>query len=172
MNGSSKKAQWGLLALRLAAGIVFVYHGWLKLGNMETTVMFFNSLGLPVAGFFAWLVALVEFVGGIALILGVFTSMVAVILAINMIVALLLAHTKMPYQSAELPIMLLASMLALKALGAGKWALMQKDAGCYCGGKYGVHAGASDDKNDDECCGGGCGCCDDHGKEEKKEEKV
>jgi putative oxidoreductase len=153
MDASKKCVNWGLLALRLAVGVVFIYHGWMKLNGMEGTVGMMASIGLPVASFWAWLVALVEFGGGIAIILGLFNRVVTALLSITMVVALLTIHTKMPYGGAtELPIVLLGALLALHTTGAGKFAVMGKSAECDCG------------KSEDECCGGGCG----HEHEEEK----
>ncbi len=154
-----KCVNWGLLALRVAVGVVFIYHGWTKLIGMEGVVGMMVSIGLPVPLFWAWLVALVEFVGGIALILGLCTRTVAVLLAIDMVVALLAVHTKMPYKAAELPIMLLGATIALYTTGAGKFALMGRKSGdCMCDGACGANA-------KDGCCGG------DGGHEHEREEK-
>ena len=121
---------FGLLMLRLAVGAVFIYHGWLKLADMGAAAGFFASQGIPLALLAAWVVALVEFVGGIAMVLGVHVKTFAGLLAINMLVALLVVHTRMPYAAAELPIMLLGASLALYGIGAGEWRLMQKE--CVC----------------------------------------
>ena len=122
---------------------------------------------------FAWLVGLVEFVGGIAVLLGMFFSIVAPLLALTMVAALLLVHTKMPYTAAELPIVLLGSVLALYATGAGKCALFRgKKDTCDCADASGDHEKCSTE--DKDCCGGHCGCGDheEHGHEEKKEHKA
>ncbi len=143
---------FGLLALRLAVGVVFVYHGYLKLGNTEGTMGFFGNLGIPMPTFFAYFVGLTELVGGAALILGVFTCYAAGLLAITMLVALLTAHTKMPYAAAELPLTLLGATIALATIGGGRWSVL-KDGCCKdaCGSE-----------KKDGCCGGSCG-------DEKKE---
>jgi uncharacterized membrane protein YphA (DoxX/SURF4 family) len=61
----------GLFMIRLVAGVIFIYHGISKLSDMPSTVGFFASLGL--GAFFAWLVALVELLGGVSLILGLWS---------------------------------------------------------------------------------------------------
>lgn len=144
-NHPKKCLNWGLLALRISVGVVFVYHGWMKLSGMEGTIGMMQGIGLPLPAFCAWFVALLEFGGGIAIILGLFNRVVTALLAITMVVALLTVHTKMPYGGAtELPIVLLGALLALHTTGAGKFAVMGNTAQCECG------------KSDDECCGGGC----------------
>lgn len=123
---------WGLLFLRIAVGIIFIYHGWGKLNGIEQTAGFFDKTGIPFAGFMAWVVALVEFLGGIAVLLGVFTRLAAKLLAIVMIVALLTAHMGGPWKSAELPIALLGGLLALWGIGGGKWQVTKKECLPWC----------------------------------------
>ena len=94
------------------------------------TTAFFSSQGIPLAGFFAWIVALLEFVGGIAMVIGVQIKTFSMLLAITMLVALLVVHTGMPYSSAELPIVLLGALLTLYGIGAGDWRLMSKECAC------------------------------------------
>lgn len=151
-NCSKKYMNWGLLTLRFAVGAVFIYHGWMKLNGMEGTVGMMTSIGLPVPMFWAWLVALVEFVGGIAIVLGLFNRIVTAVLAIDMMVALFAVHTKMPYKAAELPVLLLGTVVALHTTGAGKYALMGRKTEVYeCGGQK-----CRVEEKDRGCCGGGC----------------
>lgn len=154
MHGCSSKKSWGLLALRLVVGIVFIYHGWMKLQGMEMTTGMMASIGLPAPMFWAWLVALVEFVGGIALVLGLFTRLVIIPLIVTMIVALLTVHTKMPYGSVtELPIVLVGALIALGTMGGGKYALIRdgQECGSMC-------VPGESEKDVHGCCGGECGC--------------
>lgn len=123
-------ADTGLLMLRVATGLVFLYHGWVKLQGIEGTGMFFGSLGIPLPALMAWVVALVEFVGGIALLTGVYSRIAAKLLAVTMIVALLTAHIDGPWKSAELPLVLLGSMLAIAMGGPGAYVAMKKDCTC------------------------------------------
>ena len=80
------------LALRLALGIIFIPHGYQKLFKKDvgpkTTAGFFASIGIPAPLFFAYVVGGVEFFGGILLILGLWTRLAALLIAINMIVAI------------------------------------------------------------------------------------
>lgn len=121
---------FALFFLRLVVGIIFVYAGWGKLSNMEMTIGAFGSMGFPAPAFFAYLVGLVEFLGGIALIVGFFTRLAAGLLSIVMIVALLAVHTKMPFMQAQLPLVLLGATVALKYLGPGAWKVWGMD--CVC----------------------------------------
>ncbi len=72
----------------------FFVHGWQKVFTFgfEGTGGFFDSLGIPAAGFFAIVVSLLELLGGLALILGIGTRIVGLLLAIDMLVALFVVH--------------------------------------------------------------------------------
>lgn len=93
-NGSNQ--QWGLTVLRVIVGIVFLIHGAQKLfvfGFHGVTGML-GGLGIPVPAVSAVILTLVEFLGGIALILGVVTRWAAALIAIDMMVAVLVVHLK------------------------------------------------------------------------------
>jgi putative oxidoreductase len=73
----------GAFILRIFLGSTFFIHGLTKFqGGIENTVGFFHSLGLP--GFTAYAVAIIELVGGLAMILGFGTRIVAVLFAFVM----------------------------------------------------------------------------------------
>ena len=76
-----KTAPYAALILRVALGVMFVAHGLVLKAfvfGLPGTAQFFESLGLP--GVFAYLVFAAETLGGIALILGVKTRLVALAL--------------------------------------------------------------------------------------------
>lgn len=122
----------GLLALRIGIGFIFMKHGWDKWNNIDGTTAFFDGLGIPLAHFSAYLVATVELVGGLLVLLGIYTKEIAKFLAITMVVALLTAHIHGPWKGAELAFLLLGGSLALIGLGAGPWRLVKKEC-CYDG---------------------------------------
>lgn len=116
-----------LLVLRLAAGIIFVMHGWDKLtpGGIEITGFadMLTKIGWPVAPlFFAWVVALTEFVGGLALILGIFTRPAGVLLSIVMLVAWGMAK-KFGLPAGDADFALLAISIALAMVGPGSYSV-------------------------------------------------
>ena len=76
---------WGLTILRVVIGLVFFVHGFQKLFVMGFggVAGFLAPLGVPAAGLFAVIVTLVEFLGGLALILGLFTRVAALLLAVD-----------------------------------------------------------------------------------------
>jgi len=126
-----KYSDWAPLLLRLALGAVFIVHGSQKLfGGIAGTTAFFGSAGIPLAALFAWVVALVEFLGGITLVLGVLTRYASLLLAINMLVALLVVHLKNGFSVSnggfEFVLVLLAGTLALLIRGPGKIAIQKE----------------------------------------------
>lgn len=80
------------LFARLAIGWVFLWAGYGKLGNLTHVIGYFESLGIPFASVQAPFVAVLELLGGLALILGVATRVFSFLLASTMVVALLTAH--------------------------------------------------------------------------------
>jgi len=80
-----------LLAVRLYWGWQFLQTGWGKLTNISKTVDFFASLGIPAPSLNAHFVALLEVGGGILLILGLASRLIALPLTIDMIVAYITA---------------------------------------------------------------------------------
>ena len=88
-------SKWAPMPLRLMIGFAFVYHGFPKLFSSQGHEMFLGmlqSIGIPAAGLMSWAVAIVEVVGGFALIAGAFVSVVSVLLIIDMLVALFTVH--------------------------------------------------------------------------------
>lgn len=81
-----------LLAIRLYWGYAFLMAGYGKLQNIAPVIKFFTSLNIPYPEISAYLVGVVELVGGLLLILGLWSRIAAFPLAIVMIVALYTAH--------------------------------------------------------------------------------
>ena len=76
---------------RLVVGFAFFDSGKGKLENIENTVNFFADLGIPAPELNAAFVARLEYYGGMLLLAGVLTRIVALLLSSTMIVALLTA---------------------------------------------------------------------------------
>lgn len=78
------KNEIGALILRVTLGAIFFIHGVVKFqGGIENIAGWFESLGLP--GVMAYGVALLEIIGGILLIVGLATRLVAALFALLMI---------------------------------------------------------------------------------------
>jgi len=81
--------EWGTLILRLVLGITFIVHGWDKVQGMgmENVAGWFGSIGLP--SFLAYIVMMIELIGGIALLLGLGTRVVSALLGLIMVGAII-----------------------------------------------------------------------------------
>ena len=118
----------GLTVLRAVTGIIFAAHGGQKIFvyGFDGVAGSFGQMGLPMAGIVGPLVALVEFFGGLALILGVVTRVASFGLALVMLGAIMLVHLPNGFFSPngfEFPMALFASALALAATGAGSYSV-------------------------------------------------
>lgn len=133
---SSTSDDLGKLVLRLTLGILVLLHGISKLtngiGGIENML---TSNGWPA--FIAWGAYLGEVVGPILLILGFYTRPAALLVLINMVAAIALAHSSQLFTlgksggwSLELQGMFLFGALAVILLGAGRYSLGGK------GGRY------------------------------------
>lgn len=124
---------FGLLLIRIAIGMVFLAHGWSKVGNMAATEgMFSQYFGLPawVAVFIAYL----EVIGGVAMILGILTRVFGVILGIEMIVAYFLTGgLGVGYKPHELELVLMLLSFGVALTGSGRWSLYKMECD-DCGG--------------------------------------
>jgi len=123
-----RKDEWGLSLLRVFLGITFLVHGVDKFqGGIANTAGFFESLGLP--GFSAYIVALIELIGGIALIVGLGTRVVAALLVIILAVATIkvkfaigfLGNGQMAGYELDLALLVIAVYFVLK--GRTLWAI-------------------------------------------------
>ena len=128
-SGVNLTAPWGIALLRVVAGIIFLMHGQQKLfefGIGGVTGMM-TGLGVPAPGLMAIVVTLVELVGGIALILGAFTRIAALLVAIDVLVAFFLVHMPNGFfassNGVELVLMLATVGVTLVLTGPGAMAL-------------------------------------------------
>lgn len=82
-----------ILVGRILMAVDFVLAGYGKLTAAAGTAGFFGSLGLPSSPAFAYLVGLCELVGGLALIVGFQTRIVAILLGLFCIATGFIAHS-------------------------------------------------------------------------------
>lgn len=118
MNGSFKR--YAAVLLRIALGAVFIVHGWDKLADIAGTAGFFGKVGIPAAGFFAWVVAMVEFFGGLAVLVGFGTRIASALISCVMVVAIITVKFSQGFSGGwEFDFTLLMVALSLVILGSG-----------------------------------------------------
>jgi len=130
-----------LLVLRVAIGVIFIVHGYGKLfggaPGMDAFTGMVAGLGFPMPAFFAYAAALSEFLGGIALLLGIWTRVASVFLMIVMVVAMM-GVKKFSLPQSDPDFTLFAIALAIYLMGPGKYSLAaklgMKKACCTAGG--------------------------------------
>jgi putative oxidoreductase len=121
MQSLEKLKPLALLLLRVALGVIFIFHGYPKLTHSQQWVENFGHMGFP--GYFAYIAAVLEVFGGATLIAGLFTRIVGLLLAIEMSVALVKVHGLLSnpanVHNCEFPLVLCAASFALATVGAG-----------------------------------------------------
>jgi putative oxidoreductase len=118
----------GITVIRVVVGIVFLAHGGQKLFvlGFSAAAGIMVRAGIPAPMLAAVIVTLVEFLGGLALLLGLFTRWCAIPLAIDMAVAILTVHWPNGFflpKGYEFALTLLAASVALTLLGSGEASL-------------------------------------------------
>lgn len=123
LKGLNKYSGLAPLFLRIGVGIIFIVAGWGKLTGIEGVQGFFGNIGIPLPGIMAWVVAIVEFFGGLMVLFGAYIRIPAVLLAFTMVVALLTTKLDGDFSAARLDIMLLLASLALVFTGSGSYSI-------------------------------------------------
>ena len=120
-----------LLAVRLSWGWQFMQTGWGKLSDIGKVVGFFSDLGIPAPALNAYFVSALEFGGGILLIVGLGSRLIALPLAVDMIVAYITADREALLSifsnpdkfTAAAPYTFLVASLIVLIFGPGKYSL-------------------------------------------------
>lgn len=135
MSFQSETANSGLNSIAVLIGrvfisILFILAGWAKLTAIGGTAGYFDSLGLPMPTVTAVLVGLIEFLGGLAILIGFQTRIAAVIVALFTIGAILVAHMDfsdgLNVMMAQKNLAIAGGLLALAAYGAGSYSVDAK----------------------------------------------
>jgi len=134
-----------LLLLRLALGIIFIFHGYPKLfTHTRETMQMFQHMGFP--GYFVYLAGSIEFFGGSVLILGLFTRIAGLLLAGEMAIAIWRVHLPQGpitmVKNYEFPLLLATAAFTLATVGAG---LISRNHAIFGGGRRGARKGREKD---------------------------
>jgi putative oxidoreductase len=127
----AEQTEWGLLALRIAVGAIFIVHGWPKItGAKGMAAAMSGGEAKPVMVGVFTVQGIVETGGGILMILGVLTQLVAIAFMIIMLGAIVLKTTrlKVPFMAMqttgwEFDLVLLTANLLLFFTGPGRLAV-------------------------------------------------
>lgn len=120
---------FALLIARIGVGIVFVAHGWQKFNDMGLSAVGagFDGMGVPAPQLAAYFATFVELIGGALLLLGAFTAVAGLLLALNMLGAFVFVHVQngvfVNDGGFELVVALGVASLLLAVFGAGKYSL-------------------------------------------------
>ncbi|MDR0786734.1 MAG: DoxX family protein [Gemmatimonadota bacterium] len=111
----------GLLFLRIVAGLYLaLIHGWSKIPPGQFTGMI-QGMGLP--GIVAWVVAFTELFGGLLIALGFLTRPASLVLVIQFLVVVLVAHAPDPVSQRELGLLYLTVSSLLLLAGPGRFSV-------------------------------------------------
>ncbi len=124
-----RTAPYGAALLRITAGLAFLAHAAIKLFVFTPagTMHYFASLGLP--GWFGLFIIAAEILAGLALILGFYARVAAILIAPDLLGAIWLVHLKngfvftAPGGGWEYPAFWTIALIVIALLGGGAWAM-------------------------------------------------
>jgi len=120
----SKRANLGRAVLRVFAGLALALgHGLGKLPPSEGFVEGVAEMGFPAPGFFAWMAALAEFLGGLLLAAGLLTRPASLFIVINLSVAAIISHAGDPFNIREKALLFGTIALMYLLTGAGRYSM-------------------------------------------------
>ena len=122
----SVRPGWGITVVRIMTGLLFAVHGYQKfargLGEMSA---YFTKISIPFSGLMAPFIASLELIGGILLILGLFTRVVGALFAVEMLVTTVWVKLALGagWNASDLDRMLLVACILFVLAGPGVAAL-------------------------------------------------
>ena len=130
--GSERIRDEAILIARILLAVLFLVFGWVKLTDYSGTVAYMTQSGAPLPSVAALVAMVIEFFGAIALILGVWTRPLAVLLALFTLATAILAHHFWTMEGAERyansihfykNLSIIGGFLLLYVTGAGKYSV-------------------------------------------------
>ena len=131
-----RNAGTGLLVLRVGIGAVFFAHGWTKLFGLQISFVqgMLAMVGWEMPEQLLWTVAVLELAGGVALIVGYLVRPFALLLSLEMVVAVMLFHLHEGFFIASVPnaplaygfeyhVALVSGLVCLGLAGPGLWSI-------------------------------------------------
>ncbi|MFT5387494.1 MAG: putative oxidoreductase [Candidatus Omnitrophota bacterium] len=114
-----------ILFLRVLMGCGIAYHGYGKVfgTKIDRFTEGVASMGFPLPGLIQWIASLSEFVGGICIVLGLFTRPSALLMFVTMALAAFIKHGDDPFKRKELALAYWRISGALMGLGATRFSL-------------------------------------------------
>ncbi len=111
----SNLSDFAPLLLRLGLGISFMIFGLEKIFNLGEVSMFFSNLGVLFPKHMAYFVSYAELIGGLLILLGLFTRIVAICFSFILPIAIVLIRVKvtLAIEGSELPLTHLSNSAAL-----------------------------------------------------------
>lgn len=134
-------ARWASVPLRVVIGYGFLLHGWAKWSRGPAGfAQLLQQIGAPFPAFTAWMVTFLELFGGLAIIAGVFVTIVSMPLIASMLVAIFTVHLKYGFSSIntigltndgpvfgppgyEVALLYIAGLLVLAFAGSGPFSI-------------------------------------------------
>ena len=94
---------WAMLPLRVMIGFGFAAHGYAKLNRGPAAfAAILKAIGVPAPGLMAWVTTLVEFFGGISVMIGAFVVPLSVPLVVVMLTAMFTVHVQNGFSTIKL----------------------------------------------------------------------
>jgi putative oxidoreductase len=103
LPGQFPIARWAPIPLRLIVGFGFMEHGFAKLSKgPDVFAAILHALAVPAPHFMSWVTILTELLGGLAILLGAFVSLVSLPMAALLLVAIFTVHLPYGFSSIKL----------------------------------------------------------------------